>query len=151
MPNRLDALALLPLVTSFGLPVVAAGGVATSGDVARLLAAGAVAVQCGTAFLRCPEAGTSAVHRELLAHATGTAVTRAFSGRPARGLRNGFMDRFDGQAPSVYPQVGPGHQAIACRRRQRPVTWMASRPPPASPGWLRVPVAEVVADLYGGL
>lgn len=104
-PNHLDALALLPTVTALGLPVVAAGGVATSGDVRRLLAAGAVAVACGTAFLRCPEAGTSAAHRALLARGGTTVVTRAFSGRPARGLANGFVAAHDGWAPPVYPQV----------------------------------------------
>lgn len=152
VPNRLDALALLPLVTSFGLPVVAAGGVATSGDVARLLAAGAVAVQCGTAFLRCPEAGTSAVHRELLAHATGTAVTRAFSGRPARGLRNGFMDRFDGQAPSVYPQVDQATKPLrAAAAAAGDVDGISAWAGAAWSAARAVPVAEVVADLCGGL
>jgi nitronate monooxygenase len=88
------------------LPMVAAGGVASSADVARLLAAGAVAVQCGTAFLRCPEAGTRAVHREALADPryTETVVTRAFSGRPARGLRNRFADRH-ADAPAAYPEI----------------------------------------------
>lgn len=104
-PNARDALALLPELSYVELPKIAAGGVATAGDVRRLLQAGAVAVQVGTALLRCPEAGTSAAHRELLASASATRVTRAFSGRPARGLVNGFLAAHDGQAPAVYPQV----------------------------------------------
>ncbi|GAA1391139.1 NAD(P)H-dependent flavin oxidoreductase [Luteococcus peritonei] len=104
-PNSRDALALLPELSYVELPKIAAGGVATAGDVRRLLEAGAVAVQVGTALLRCPEAGTSAAHRELLARATGTRITRAFSGRPARGLVNRFLTEHDAEAPSVYPQV----------------------------------------------
>lgn len=87
-------------------PIVASGGIMGAGDTARMLAAGACAVQCGTAFLRCPESGAHPVHKEALAdpHFGSTAVTRAFSGRPARGLANRFMaDHPD--APAAYPEV----------------------------------------------
>jgi nitronate monooxygenase len=88
------------------LPVVASGGIADGAGVAAVLAAGAVAAQLGTAFLRCPEAGTSAVHRAALAAgAAPTAVTRAFTGRRARGIVNRFIREYSAGAPSAYPQV----------------------------------------------
>ncbi|MDR6622891.1 nitronate monooxygenase [Sinomonas atrocyanea] len=86
------------------LPVVAAGGIGTPGAAAAARDAGAAAVQLGTAFLRTPEAGTNPVHRAALADPGPgrTAPTRAFSGKWARGLENGFMRRFP-DAPSAYP------------------------------------------------
>ena len=89
------------------LPLVGAGGVGTAADVRAALAAGAVAVQAGTAFLLADEAGTNPTHCAALRDPAygDTAVTRAFTGRPARGLRNGFMDRHDAHAPVGYPAV----------------------------------------------
>jgi nitronate monooxygenase len=98
-------LALLQLVGSATeLPLVAAGGIATGRGVAGALAAGAAAAQVGTAFLRCPEAGTAEVHRAAIAGAGPTALTRAFSGKLARGIVNRFM-REHGDAPSAYPEI----------------------------------------------
>lgn len=96
---------LVRAVVPLGVPVVAAGGVASSADVAGLLAAGASAVAVGTLFLLADEAGTSATHRAALADPrfTSTAVTHAFTGRPARGLANDFMARHVG--PLGYPAV----------------------------------------------
>ncbi|GAA3192732.1 nitronate monooxygenase [Dactylosporangium siamense] len=107
------------------LPVVAAGGLATSADVAAALHAGAAATMVGTALLRTDEAGTSATHRAALTAAAvsaaavsaaghDTVVTRVFTGRPARALRNGFIDRHDATAPLGYPQV---HHLTAPLRR----------------------------------
>lgn len=76
-----------------GKPVIASGGIMTSDDIRRALDAGAVAVQMGTAFLLCPEAGTSRPYRRALKERRDSVITRAYSGRPARGLRNGFIDR----------------------------------------------------------
>jgi nitronate monooxygenase len=89
------------------LPLWAAGGVSTPEQVTELIAAGAEAVAVGTVLLRTPEAGTSAPYRAALADAsrTETLLTRAFSGRPARALRNDFVDRFDAVAPAGYPAV----------------------------------------------
>lgn len=88
-------------------PVVAAGGISTARDVADVRAAGAVAAQLGTAFLLADESGSTAVHRAALQDPqfTETVVTRAFSGRYARGLRNRFIDEHDAQAPLAYPEV----------------------------------------------
>ena len=87
------------------MPLVAAGGIASGGGVAATLAAGARAAQIGTAFMRCPEAGTAAVHRAALATAAPTAITRAFSGKPARGIVNRFMSEYDAFAPAAYPEI----------------------------------------------
>lgn len=88
------------------LPQIAAGGIMTARQVDAVLAAGAVAAQCGTAFLRCPESGAHPVHKAALADPryTATALTRAFSGRPARGLINKFMLDHAG-APAAYPEI----------------------------------------------
>jgi nitronate monooxygenase len=90
------------------VPVVASGGIATADDVARVLAAGAVAAQLGTAFLLADEAGTHPTHRAALRDEAfpDTVVTRAFTGRYARALRNGFVDRYGNQAPFGFPQIG---------------------------------------------
>lgn len=114
--------ALLPLLRlvarGVDLPLVAAGGIADGAGIAAALAAGARAAQIGTAFLRCPEAGTSRLHRDALRGATGgTGLTRAFTGRRARGIRNRFMLEHEAEAPRAYPQVqrlvGPRRAAAA--------------------------------------
>jgi NAD(P)H-dependent flavin oxidoreductase YrpB (nitropropane dioxygenase family) len=89
------------------LPVVAAGGLATPEAVAAAILSGAEAVAVGTALLRSEEAGTSVTHRAALADParTGTVVTHAFTGRPARGLRNEFTDRYSEIAPYGYPAL----------------------------------------------
>jgi nitronate monooxygenase len=100
-----DLLAAVAERTS--LPLFAAGGIATADAVSRSLQAGARAVMVGTALLRSDEAGTSATHRAALADPAraGTTVTRSFTGRPARGLRNGFIDRHEPSAPYGYPAI----------------------------------------------
>jgi nitronate monooxygenase len=92
------------------LPLIAAGGLVDGADVAQVVAAGAVAAGLGTAFLCCPEAGTSATHRAAL-QASGpvgareTVVTRAFTGRPARALANRFTAAYSADAPPCYPEL----------------------------------------------
>jgi nitronate monooxygenase len=87
------------------LPLVASGGIATGRAVAAVLCAGAAAAQLGTAFMRTPEAGTSQAHRQLLGTDASTALTRAFTGRPARGIVNRFMREHEAAAPAGYPDV----------------------------------------------
>jgi len=98
---------LATLQDAVDIPVIAAGGLSTADDVARVMAAGAVAAQLGTAFLLADEAGSSPVHRAALKDPqfTETVVTRSFSGRYARGLRNRFIDDHEAQAPFGYPEV----------------------------------------------
>lgn len=99
-------LSLLQLVAARArVPLVAAGGLASGRGVAAVLAAGARAAQIGTAFMRCPEAGTAVVHRAALATAEPTAITRAFTGKPARGIVNRFMRDHDAAAPAAYPEI----------------------------------------------
>jgi nitronate monooxygenase len=83
--------ALLPqIVQSVKVPVIATGGIADANGVAAALALGAAGVQVGTAYLLCPEASTSAIHRAALVSeaARHTALTNLFTGRPARGIVN---------------------------------------------------------------
>jgi nitronate monooxygenase len=89
------------------LPVIAAGGIGTSEDVSRVLAAGAGAVAVGTALLRTDESGASATHRAALADPAfdHTVVTRSFTGRPARALATRWTDAYDGAAPLGYPAI----------------------------------------------
>jgi nitronate monooxygenase len=105
-PGGFGLLALLQIVAArTGLPLVAAGGISTGAGIAAVLAAGASAAQLGTAFLRCPEAGTPEVHRAAVAGTGDTAMTRAFTGRLARGVRNAFLDAHSQDAPVAYPEV----------------------------------------------
>jgi nitronate monooxygenase len=80
------------------VPVIATGGIMDGRDINAAIEAGAAAAQLGTAFLACPESGASDVYKRaiLAAKEDTTVITRAFSGRPARGLRNAFMASVDG-------------------------------------------------------
>ncbi|MBL7257580.1 nitronate monooxygenase [Paractinoplanes lichenicola] len=132
------------------VPLIAAGGVADRADVDRLLAAGATAVQCGTAFLLADEAGTRPAQREFMlsGRATETVVTRAFTGHPARALRNRFTDLYTEAAPIGYPAV---HHLTAPLRAAAARTgdadglnlWAGTGFRSARPG----PVADLVARL----
>ncbi|NGO11834.1 nitronate monooxygenase [Streptomyces sp. HC44] len=89
------------------IPIVAAGGIMRGSQIAAALAAGATAAQLGTAFLATPESGANALHKQALTNPlfVRTELTRAFSGRPARGLLNRFMREHGPYAPAAYPQV----------------------------------------------
>lgn len=108
-PGDVGLLALLQLVRArvgTDVPLVAAGGIATGAGLAAALAAGASAAAIGTALMRTPEAGTKEAHRDALAAAgRRTNVTRAFSGRSARGIVNAFHAAHTGAAPRAYPHV----------------------------------------------
>ncbi|WP_030934162.1 nitronate monooxygenase [Streptomyces sp. NRRL S-646] len=90
-----------------GIPIVAAGGIMRGGQIAAALAAGASAAQLGTAFLATPESGANAVHKQALTNPlfVRTELTRAFSGRPARGLVNRFLREHGPYAPAAYPEI----------------------------------------------
>jgi nitronate monooxygenase len=101
-------LALVPQVReAVQLPVIAAGGLMRGDQIASVLAVGADAAQLGTAFLVTPESGANALHKRAITDPvfTHTELTRAFSGRPARGLVNRFMREHGPYAPAAYPQV----------------------------------------------
>jgi nitronate monooxygenase len=118
-PGDLGLLALIQLAAAtVDLPLVASGGIATGRAVAAVLCAGAAAAQVGTAFMRCPEAGTAPVHREALAEPGRTALTRGFTGRTARGIVNRFMTEAGPAAPRAYPAVHYMTAPIRARARR---------------------------------
>lgn len=94
LTTQMGLFALLPqIVKAVKVPVIAAGGIADENGIAVALRLGASAVQLGTAYLLCPEASTSQIHRAVLqSPAVGhTALTNIFTGRPARGVMNRVM------------------------------------------------------------
>jgi nitronate monooxygenase len=135
------------VASDVNMHLVAAGGIADARDVKRVLAVGATYAQAGTAFLLCPEAGTSEPHRRALGSGGETAVTRAFTGRRARGIVNRFM-REHPNAPRAYPQVH--HLTAPLRAAARAAgdtdrinLWAGTAFARAQP----LPAAEVVAAL----
>jgi nitronate monooxygenase len=105
-PGEIGLLALLALVAgAVDLPLIATGGLATGRSIAAVLAAGAVAAQLGSALMLTPEAATSPAHRAALRQRRPTALTRAFTGRTARGIVNRFLSEHGADAPSAYPDV----------------------------------------------
>jgi nitronate monooxygenase len=132
------------------VPIIAAGGLGTAEDVAGVLRRGAVAAQVGTALLLSDEAGTSPGHRVAMMNQlfAKTIVTRAFSGRYARGLENEFIRLFDNVAPLGYPEVNqmtlPIRQAAADREDPNGMNlWAGTSFRKAQSG----PVADIVASL----
>ncbi|MEV5429069.1 nitronate monooxygenase [Streptomyces sp. NPDC052701] len=106
--SGLGLLSLLAQVReAVGLPVVAAGGIMRGSQIAAVLAAGASAAQLGTAFLATHESGAHTLHKQALTNPlfVRTELTRAFSGRPARGLVNRFVREHGPYAPAAYPEV----------------------------------------------
>jgi nitronate monooxygenase len=92
-------------VRECSLPVIASGGMMDGREIAAALANGAVAAQLGTAFLACPECGASEAYKRAILSAgrDTTVITRAFSGRPARGLKNAFIARLEGREEIILP------------------------------------------------
>lgn len=104
--SLIGTFALIPQVAdAVGIPVIAAGGIADGRGMAAAFMLGAEAVQIGTAFLACEESGTTAMHRAELfsVRARRTALTRVFSGRLARGVRNRLMDEGENLTVAPYP------------------------------------------------
>lgn len=87
------------------LPMIASGGIMDGAALAAVLCAGAGAAQIGTALMLSPEAGTPPAYRAALQQERATALTRAFSGRRARGIVNRFMVEHGAEAPAAYPAV----------------------------------------------
>ena len=115
LTTQVGTLALLPQIArAVKLPVVAAGGIADAQGVAAAMALGAAGVQIGTAYLLCPEATTSAIHRAALTSAAArhTALTNLLTGRPARGIMNRLM-RDLGPISGVAPAFPLAVSAIA--------------------------------------
>ncbi|MCG6659696.1 nitronate monooxygenase [Halomonas campisalis] len=157
LSTQVGTLALLPQIkAAVGLPVIAAGGIANARGVAAALALGADAVQVGTAFLCCPEATTSAIHRRALMSeaARHTALTNLYSGRPARGIVTRLMRELgpiSAQAPDfplATAAIGPLRAAAEARGSgDFSPLWAGQN----ASGCREVPAAEVLAELAGGL
>lgn len=134
------------------LPVLGAGGLATAEQVSSVLAAGAEGVAVGTALLLAEEAGTSAAHRAGLGdHARQTTVMRAFTGRPARGLRNRFSEQYGASAPTGYPALH--HLTRPLRRAAASVNDPDGVNLWAGSGFRRAraaPAADILASLASG-
>lgn len=104
--GMIGLMALVPqVVDAVRVPVVASGGIMDGRGIAAALALGASAVQMGTAFLACDEAGIPDAYKLAIlgAREDGTRLTRAFSGRPARGIVNRFMIEVEGDSPAILP------------------------------------------------
>jgi nitronate monooxygenase len=143
------------LKRAIDVPIVAAGGIGSQADVCAMLDAGASAVQAGTAYLLCPEATTSAVHRSALRDAGpsgATAATNLFSGRPARGLVNRLMREL-GPMSDLPPAFPLASAALAPLRAHAEALGRGD----FSPLWSgtntsacrAVPAAEVTRSLAG--
>ena len=112
--NQVGTMALVPqIIDAIDLPVIAAGGIADARGVAAAFALGASAVQLGTAYLFCPEANITPLHRAALKQARddGTRLTNVFTGRPARGIVNRLM-REIGPMSDIAPQFPAASNAI---------------------------------------
>jgi len=132
------------------VPLIAAGGLGAARDVADVLNRGAVAAQVGTALLLADEAGTNPAHRTAMKNPlfATTVVTRAFSGRYARGLENDFTRMLDNVAPLGYPEVNqmtsPIQEAAAALEDPNGMPlWAGAAFQDAKPG----PAADIIAGL----
>jgi nitronate monooxygenase len=150
-PNDLGLLAALQLVAAASrLPAIATGGLATGRSIAAVLAAGAAAAQIGTAFALTPEAATSGAHRDAIAGDGDTGLTRAFTGRTARGIVNRFQREHTRDAPLGYPDVHHVTAPLRKAARERGDAdgfhlWAGQAHGLAEP----VPAAELVRRLAG--
>ena len=136
------------------VPLIAAGGLGTAEDVTRVLRRGAIAAQVGTALLLSDEAGTNTAHRTAMKNQLfgKTIVSRAFSGRYARGLENEFTRVLDNVAPLGYPEVNqmtmPIRQAAEAMEDPNAMDlWVGTSFKEARPG----SAADIVASLVAGL
>jgi nitronate monooxygenase len=157
LSTQLGTFALLPLIVrAVNLPVIAAGGIADAKGVAAAMALGAVGVQVGTAYLLCPEATTSRVHRAALKSdaASHTALTNLFTGRAARGIVNRLM-REQGPMSTVAPAFPLATAAIAPLRAKAESRGSGDFSPLWSgqnaSGCKEVPAAQLTRELAAGI
>jgi len=157
LSTQMGLMALLPqIVQAVDLPVIAAGGIADAFGVASAMALGASAVQVGTAYMCCPEATTSELHRTALQSpaACHTALTTLFTGRPARGIMNRLMRELGPMSPAApsFPLATGAIAPLRARAESQGSTDF-------SPLWSgqnasqcrHVPAAEVTRALARGL
>ena len=155
LTTQVGTLALLPqVVKAVSVPVIAAGGIADMHGVAAALALGAAGVQVGTAYLFCPEATTSPVHRAALKSATAqhTALTNLFTGRPARGIMNRIMKELGpmSDAPPAFPLATAAIAPLRAKAESRgsgdfSPLWSGQN----ASGCREMPAAQLTRDLAG--
>jgi nitronate monooxygenase len=157
LDEQMGTFALVPQVArKVKVPVIAAGGIADSQEVAAAMALGAAGVQIGTAYLLCPEATTSAIHRAALkrAGARHSALTNVFSGGAARGIMNRAMREL-----GPMSQLAPGFPLAAAAMAPLRAKAEAGGSGDFSPLWSgqntdgcrEVPAAELTQDLAEGV
>jgi nitronate monooxygenase len=157
LTTQMGTFALLPqIVREVNVPVIAAGGISDAKGVQAAIVLGAAGVQVGTAYLLCPEATTSNVHRSALKSEAGhhTALTNLFSGRPARGIVNRVMREF-GHMSEACPAFPLATAAIAPLRAKAEAMgsgdfsplWAGQNPS----GCAEVPAARLTLELAAGV
>jgi nitronate monooxygenase len=151
--TQLTTFALVPQVAqAVSVPVIAAGGIADAAGVAAAMALGASAVQIGTAYLLCPEATTTPVHREALTspRAEHTALTNVFTGRPARGIVNRLIAELGPMNPAA-PAFPRASSAVLPLRTRAEAQGSADFSPlwagQNTRGCKNVPAAELTMEL----
>jgi nitronate monooxygenase len=138
------------VVRATRLPVVAAGGIMDGAGIAACLALGAQAAQLGTAFIPCPESGAAEIHKKELLKRTedDTTITDRFSGKPARGLANRFIEEMQAAPYLAFPAqnrvTGPLRQASGKAGRPDFVAMWAGQAAPLSRA---LPAAQLVQAL----
>lgn len=156
LTTQVGTFALLPqIVRAVNVPVIAAGGIADARGVAAAMALGAAGVQVGTAYLLCPEATTTAIHRAALKSeaARHTAVTNVFTGRPARGIVNRVIRELGPISPAA-PAFPLATSAIAPLRAKAEAQGSGDFSPLWSgqnaSGCKEIPAAELTRELAAG-
>ena len=157
LTTQVGTFALLPqIVRAVKLPVIAAGGIADAQGVAAAMALGAAGVQVGTAYLLCPEATISAVHRAALKGeaARHTALTNLFTGRPARSIMNRVMREL-GPLSDTPPAFPLATSAIAPLRAKAEARGSGDFSPLWSgqnaTGCREIPAAQLTRQLAAGI
>ncbi|WP_050466414.1 NAD(P)H-dependent flavin oxidoreductase [Herbaspirillum chlorophenolicum] len=157
LTTQVGTFCLVPqIVRAVKLPVIATGGIVDANGVAAAMALGAAGVQVGTAYMLCPEAITSALHRAALKseRARHTALTNLFTGRPARGIVNRAMREL-GPISSEAPEFPLATSGIAPLRAKAEAAgrddftsmWAGQNPD----GCKEIPAADLTRELVAGL
>lgn len=155
--TQVGTMALLPqIVAAVKVPVIAAGGIVDANTVAAAMALGAAGVQVGTAYLLCPEATTSALHRAALKSEAGrqTAITNVFTGRPARGIVNRLIRELGpiSAATPAFPLAAVAVAPLRAEAERRGLTdfstlWSGQN----ASGCKEIPAADLTRELAAAL
>ena len=151
--SLVGTIALVPqMADAVSVPVIASGGIMDGRGIVAAAALGASGVQLGTAFMACPESGAPPAHKAAIraAHDDGTTLTRAFSGRLARGITNGFAAAMRGHQDQLLPYPAQNNLTRPMRTaaaRQGNADCLSLWAGQAAPLAREMPAAELVAQL----